>query len=101
MSISLFKLNQDFISTVLRSVLLIIWDFFLSTVYSNAIQENMNSLLYPGLIEELVDIVELKDNTFVVSYEGFKSTTLRYLVFILFNYYLTKHLSQEICINMV
>jgi E3 ubiquitin-protein ligase HUWE1 len=40
---------------------------FYFTVYSNAIQENMNSLLYPGLIEELVDIVELKDNTFVVS----------------------------------
>lgn len=40
-------------------------------VYSNAIQENMNSLLYPGLIEELVDIVELKDNTFVVSFHSF------------------------------
>lgn len=31
----------------------------------------MNSLLYPGLIEELVDIVELKDNTFVVSFHSF------------------------------
>ncbi|XP_064633553.1 E3 ubiquitin-protein ligase HUWE1-like isoform X3 [Lineus longissimus] len=30
-------------------------------VYSNAIQDSVNSLLYNGLIEELVDILELKD----------------------------------------
>ena len=36
-------------------------------VYSNAIQENMNALLYPGFIEELVDIVELQDDKIVVS----------------------------------
>ena len=39
-------------------------------VYSNAIQENMNALLYPGLIEELVDIVEVKDDNLVVSIQS-------------------------------
>ncbi|XP_023930490.1 E3 ubiquitin-protein ligase HUWE1 [Lingula anatina] len=34
-------------------------------VYSNAIQDNVNSLLYTGLIEELVDIVELKTTQLV------------------------------------
>lgn len=29
-------------------------------------QENINSLLYPGFIEELVDIVELKQDNLVV-----------------------------------
>ncbi|XP_048739045.2 E3 ubiquitin-protein ligase HUWE1-like isoform X5 [Ostrea edulis] len=48
-------------------------------VYSNAIQENMNSLLYAGLIEELVDIVELKDNTFV----EIKAASLRTLTSII------------------
>ena len=38
-------------------------------VYSNAIQDNINSLLYPGFIEELVDIIELKMNNIVVSIE--------------------------------
>lgn len=36
-------------------------------VYSSAIQDNMNVILYPGLIEELVDIVEIKDSDIVVS----------------------------------
>ncbi|KAL3853804.1 hypothetical protein ACJMK2_017313, partial [Sinanodonta woodiana] len=30
-------------------------------VYSNAMQENMNALLYPGFIEELVELIELKE----------------------------------------
>ncbi|XP_064606987.1 E3 ubiquitin-protein ligase HUWE1-like isoform X3 [Liolophura sinensis] len=34
-------------------------------VYSNAIQENLNTLLYNGLIEELVDVVELSDSYLV------------------------------------
>ena len=40
--------------------------FYIFTVYSNAIQENMNALLYPGFIEELVDIIELQDDKIVV-----------------------------------
>ncbi len=36
-------------------------------VYSNAIQENVNMLLYNGLIEELVDILEVKDSKLLVS----------------------------------
>ena len=36
-------------------------------VYSNAIQENVNTLLYNGLIEELVDILEVKDKRLLVS----------------------------------
>lgn len=51
-------------------------------VYSNAIQENMNSLLYPGLIEELVDIVELKDNTFVVSFHSFYMISVRFELYV-------------------
>ena len=46
--------------------------FFLPLVYSNAIQENMNALLYPGFIEELVDIVELQDDKIVVSIHAFR-----------------------------
>lgn len=36
------------------------------TVYANAIQDNLNVILYPGLIEELVDIIEITDNCLVV-----------------------------------
>ena len=35
-------------------------------VYSNAIQDNVNMLLYNGLIEELVDILEVKDPKLLV-----------------------------------
>ncbi|XP_064483541.1 E3 ubiquitin-protein ligase HUWE1-like isoform X1 [Ornithodoros turicata] len=34
-------------------------------VYCSAIQENVNSLLYNGLIEELVDVLELKDPSLI------------------------------------
>ncbi|CAL1528834.1 unnamed protein product [Lymnaea stagnalis] len=44
-------------------------------VYSSAIQDNMNVILYPGLIEELVDIVEIKDAALV----DIKSAALRTL----------------------
>ncbi|KAH9508169.1 E3 ubiquitin-protein ligase huwe1, partial [Bulinus truncatus] len=44
-------------------------------VYSSAIQDNMNVILYPGLIEELVDIVEIKDSALV----DIKSAALRTL----------------------
>ena len=37
------------------------------SVYANAIQDNLNVILYPGLIEELVDIVEIPDTSLVVS----------------------------------
>lgn len=42
----------------------------------------MNSLLYPGLIEELVDIVELKDNTFVVSFHSFYMISVRFELYV-------------------
>ncbi|XP_046372246.1 E3 ubiquitin-protein ligase HUWE1-like isoform X1 [Haliotis rufescens] len=48
-------------------------------VYSNAIQENMNVILYPGLIEELVDIVELKEPNLV----DIKAAALRTLTSII------------------
>ena len=35
-------------------------------VYSNAIQENVNTLLYSGFTEELVDILELKTEKLMV-----------------------------------
>lgn len=40
--------------------------FFIS-VYSSAIQEISSSLLYSGLIEELVDVLQLEDVKLVVS----------------------------------
>lgn len=48
-------------------------------VYSNAIQENMNSMLYPGLVEELVDIVEINDSNLV----DIKAASLRTLTSII------------------
>ncbi|GFR78690.1 E3 ubiquitin-protein ligase HUWE1, partial [Elysia marginata] len=44
-------------------------------VYSSSIQDNMNVILYPGLIEELVDIVEIDDSALV----DIKSAALRTL----------------------
>ena len=38
----------------------------LPSVYANAIQDNLNVILYPGLIEELVDIIEIADSGLVV-----------------------------------
>lgn len=38
----------------------------LIAVYSNAMQENVNTLLYNGLIEELVDILEVKQEKLMV-----------------------------------
>lgn len=40
--------------------------FFPSTVYSNALQESANSILYNGLIEELVDVLQITDKQLVV-----------------------------------
>lgn len=40
------------------------WCFFL--VYSNALQESANSILYNGLIEELVDVLQITDKQLVV-----------------------------------
>lgn len=34
-------------------------------VYCNAVPDNVNSLLYNGLIEELVDVLELQDNSLI------------------------------------
>lgn len=38
----------------------------LSTVYSNALQESANSILYNGLIEELVDVLQITDKQLMV-----------------------------------
>lgn len=35
-------------------------------VYSNALQESANSILYNGLIEELVDVLQITDKQLVV-----------------------------------
>ena len=32
-----------------------------AVVYSNSAQEHLNTILYTGFVEELVDILELKD----------------------------------------
>lgn len=37
-----------------------------SPVYSNALQESANSILYNGLIEELVDVLQITDKQLVV-----------------------------------
>lgn len=36
-------------------------------VYSNALQESANSILYNGLIEELVDVLQITDKQLMVS----------------------------------
>lgn len=43
------------------------YTLFLITVYCNAVPDNVNSLLYNGLIEELVDVLELQDQNLIVS----------------------------------
>lgn len=35
-------------------------------MYSNALQESANSILYNGLIEELVDVLQITDKQLVV-----------------------------------
>lgn len=34
-------------------------------VYSNSLQENINTLLYPGFLEELVELLELRQTNLV------------------------------------
>ena len=41
------------------------WSYI--AVYSNAAQEHLNTILYTGFVEELVDILELKDTNLTVS----------------------------------
>ena len=40
--------------------------FCFFAVYSNALQESANSILYNGLIEELVDVLQITDKQLVV-----------------------------------
>lgn len=42
-------------------------NFCFLAVYSNALQESANSILYNGLIEELVDVLQITDKQLVVS----------------------------------
>ena len=51
-----------------------LWDMWLwdcmetaVVVYSNSAQEHLNTILYTGFVEELVDILELKDAQLTVS----------------------------------
>ena len=39
---------------------------FVVVVYSNSAQEHLNTVLYTGFVEELVDILELKDTQLTV-----------------------------------
>lgn len=41
-------------------------DIWFFAVYSNALQESANSILYNGLIEELVDVLQITDKQLVV-----------------------------------
>lgn len=49
-------------------LLLVLTAYFLRlfAVYSNALQESANSILYNGLIEELVDVLQITDKQLVV-----------------------------------
>lgn len=40
--------------------------FYFFAVYSNALQESANSILYNGLIEELVDVLQITNKQLVV-----------------------------------
>ena len=57
---------------------------FSIAVYSNAMQENVNTLLYNGLIEELVDILEVKHEKLMV---GILFFLLIYIVYVYNLYY--------------
>lgn len=48
-----------------------VFSFF--AVYSNALQESANSILYNGLIEELVDVLQITDKQLVVKYLTFSA----------------------------
>lgn len=54
------KVTKDFAP----SFNFILFCFF--AVYSNALQESANSILYNGLIEELVDVLQITDKQLVV-----------------------------------
>ena len=49
-------------------------------VYSNAAQEHLNTLLYTGFVEELVDILELKDSNLTVSFCNLSFYTMHWPV---------------------
>lgn len=50
----------------ISSVLYEVWTF-LFAVYSNSAQEYLNTLLYSGFVEELVEVLELQDPCLTVS----------------------------------
>lgn len=58
------------------------WRISFFAVYSNALQESANSILYNGLIEELVDVLQITDKQLVVrkyiKYLTFRATILFY-----------------------
>ena len=43
-------------------------DFYFSAVYSNANQDVINPLLYQGLIEEVVEVLQIEDDVLIVSF---------------------------------
>uniref|UniRef100_A0A2K5QGS8 E3 ubiquitin-protein ligase HUWE1 n=1 Tax=Cebus imitator TaxID=2715852 RepID=A0A2K5QGS8_CEBIM len=47
-------------------------------VYSNALQESANSILYNGLIEELVDVLQITDKQLMVSIYRLSNSYLKY-----------------------
>jgi len=49
-------------------------------VYSNSAQEHLNTILYTGFVEELVDILELKETNLTVSLRVLFVKCLRWLV---------------------
>lgn len=46
-------------------------------VYSNALQESANSILYNGLIEELVDVLQITDKQLMVSIYSYFPVCIR------------------------
>lgn len=59
--------RNDLVSPAVWLLRLDLYLLLLCAVYCSAIQDNINSLLYNGLIEELVDVLELKDPSLIVS----------------------------------
>jgi len=49
-------------------------------VYSNAAQEHLNTILYTGFVEELVDILELKDANLTVSFCSLSFCQMQWLM---------------------
>ena len=70
-----YEKRKLFVQTRLQSLSIL--------VYSGAIQEHANNLLYDGLIEELVDLLTIKDTSSIPPFPEIKAASLKTLTAII------------------